>query len=104
MKHINYRDEEAVEVQEEGARGIKMRVVIGEKDGAPNFYMRTVAFEPGARNAGHSHPWEHEVFVLEGSGIVEINGEIREIKAHDVLYIPPNAHHHFEAPEGMEFV
>lgn len=68
MKHIYYLDEGAVEVTEAGAHGAKMRWVIGEKDGAPHFYMRIISFEPGEECPDHSHPWEHENFIISGRG------------------------------------
>ena len=104
MKHIHYLDEEAEEVSEAGAHGVKIRTVIGEKDGAPNFYMRTIAFEPGGESPSHSHPHEHEVFVLSGNGTVEVDGKTVNLQPSDVLYIPPNAHHHFRATVALEFV
>ena len=104
MKHIHYLDEKAEEVSEAGAHGVKIRTVIGENDGAPNFYMRTIAFEPGGESPSHSHPHEHELFVLSGNGTVEVDGKTVNLQPSDVLYIPPNAHHQFRATEALEFV
>jgi quercetin dioxygenase-like cupin family protein len=104
MKHIHYLDEKTEEVTEAGAHGIKIRTVIGEKDGAPNFYMRVVSFEPGGGSPSHSHSWEHETFVLSGKGTAKVDGEMVDLKQGDVVYVPPNAEHHFEASEAMEMI
>ena len=104
MKHIHYLDEEAIEMSEAGAHGIKMRTVVGEKDGAPNFYMRIVSFEPGGGSPDHSHPWEHENYVISGRGTVEVDGETVNLEPGYVTFIPPNAHHHFRATESMEML
>jgi len=104
MKHIHYLDEEAIEHTEAGAHGIKMRTVIGEKDGAPNFHMRVISFEPGGESPDHSHPWEHENFIISGKGTLEVDGKTVDLKPGDVTFVPPNAHHHFRATEPMEML
>ena len=104
MKHINYLEAKAEEVSEAGAHGITMRTVIGEADGAPNFYMRMVSFEANAASPNHSHPWEHENFVVSGKGTLEVEGKTVELKPGDVTYVPPNADHCFQTTEPMEML
>ncbi len=104
MKHINYLDAEAQEVSEAGAHGIKMRTVIGATDGAPNFYMRVVSFDADSASPSHSHPWEHENFVVSGKGTLEVEGKTAELKPGDVTYVPPNAEHCFRTTEPMEML
>ena len=48
-----------------------IRWVIGKPEGAPNFAMRVIEFRPGAVFETHQHPYEHEIFVLEGEGVAE---------------------------------
>ena len=51
------------------------RVLIGPKEGAPNFAMRIIDMPPGT-STYHTHDWEHEVFILSGHGsLVSENGE-----------------------------
>jgi quercetin dioxygenase-like cupin family protein len=57
--------------------GITIRWVLGRPEGAPSFAMRVIEFENGAVFAAHEHPYEHEIFVLEGEGVV--TGRDREI-------------------------
>ena len=72
--------------------GAEKRVVIGPKEGAPNFVMRVIDMPPGA-SYYHSHDWEHEVFVLSGeASLVGENGETR-LKPNDVIYIAPFEKH-----------
>jgi quercetin dioxygenase-like cupin family protein len=64
--------------------------------GAPNFAMRLFEVEPKGYSPFHSHPWEHEVFIVEGEGtIVSAEGEKR-FKAGDVVFILPNEKHQFK--------
>jgi quercetin dioxygenase-like cupin family protein len=68
------------------------RVVIGPKQGAPEFVMRVIDMPPGA-SYYHSHDWEHEVFVLSGeASLVSEDGET-QLKPDDVIYIAPFEKH-----------
>jgi quercetin dioxygenase-like cupin family protein len=53
-----------------------------------------VSFEPGARTAWHTHPLGQTLHVISGVGRVQAKGgPIREIKAGDTVWIPPNEKH-----------
>lgn len=104
MKHINYQDEIPEEITVAGAKGVKLRTVIGKKDGAPNFDMRVISFDPGGQSPTHSHDYEHEIYVFKGQGTVEVDGKKVKVKPGDVVYVPANADHHFKAEDDMEMV
>jgi len=54
----------------------------------------SVAFEPGARSAWHSHPLGQTLIITAGTGwIQEEDGEKHEIKAGDVVWTPPGVKH-----------
>jgi quercetin dioxygenase-like cupin family protein len=59
----------------DGAKNVYIRWLVSEKDGAPNFYLRMFRVEKGGYTPYHSHPYEHEVYVLSGSGIVKIDSK-----------------------------
>lgn len=106
MKVRNYREIAADPVGEEGASGITVRWVITEKDGASNFSMRVFEVEPGGYSPYHEHPWEHEVFILEGQGLlVQGNNEVPFSKG-DVIFIPPDEEHQLRniSKEPLEFI
>lgn len=73
--------------------GVTKREVITAKDGAPNFCMRIFEVEPGSSSPSHSHPWEHEIFVLAGEGVVVGEKGETEIARDTVIFIPPGEHH-----------
>ena len=60
--------------------------------------------EAGGRGPNHSHPWEHEFFVLSGAGIGEVNNKEANVKQGDVVYVPPDVQHCFRATEAMEVI
>jgi quercetin dioxygenase-like cupin family protein len=54
------------EVCEMGAQGVQVQWLLASAEGAPNFALRRFTLEPGGQTPTHSHPWEHEVYVLRG--------------------------------------
>ncbi len=81
------------------------RVVIGPKQGAPNFVMRVIDMPPGA-SYYHSHDWEHEVFVLSGRGTLSGEDGERQLKPEDTVYIAPSEKHGLsnQGPEVFRFI
>ena len=54
----------------------------------------SVTFEPGARTAWHTHPLGQTLVVTFGKGLVQSwGGEIREIRAGDVVWFSPGEKH-----------
>ena len=82
-------------VEVEGAKGIAIRWLISKEDGASNFAMRMFEVEPGGHTPLHRHPHEHEVFVLEGEGVVLDEGRERPIGPEDVVFVPGDVEHNF---------
>lgn len=94
MKIFSYHSVEAKE--EAGALKMKVRWLITKDMDAQNFAMRLFEIEPGGFSSLHAHAWEHEVFILEGEGIVYGGGEERKFKPGDAIFIPPNEEHQFK--------
>jgi quercetin dioxygenase-like cupin family protein len=95
MKVLHHTDVEAKSA-DEGASKLKVRWLITKEMGAPNFAMRLFEMEPKGNSPLHSHPWEHEVYILEGQGIVVSNEGDKKFKAGDVVFILPNEKHQFK--------
>lgn len=81
-----------------GAERVQMRLMVGRADGAPTFAMRHFTVEPGGHTPRHEHNYEHEVYVVAGTGRVEHAGELRDIAAGDVVFVEPNVVHQFTNP------
>jgi len=92
-KVVHYTDVKLEKVTVPGAKNAFVRWLISDKDGAPHFAMRL--FEVGAdgNTPLHNHPWEHEIFILEGEAKVRIGDKEFQVKPGYVIYIPPNVEH-----------
>lgn len=83
------------EVNEKDIEGVSMKVVISPQDGAPNFVMRVFDIQPGGHTAYHTHAWEHEVYVLEGKGIVRQGDKEHPLEKGSFAFVPPEEEHNF---------
>jgi len=97
MKVAHYETIPQQDVTMDGAQGCKIRLLIGEPDGAPHFAMRQFEVVPGGHTPYHQHPYEHEVFVLEGSGVVRQGEREFSIGPGSVVFVPANEIHQFRA-------
>lgn len=53
-----------------------------------------VRFDPGARTNWHTHPLGQTLYVVAGSGLAQSEGgPVRQIRAGDVIWIPPGEKH-----------
>jgi quercetin dioxygenase-like cupin family protein len=95
MKVSNYREVPQQAVEMEGSSGCSVRQLLGERDGTPTFAMRQFEVAPGGFTPRHSHPYEHEVFVLEGEGEVFEGASPHRLRAGDVVFVKPDEVHQF---------
>ncbi|MDP8267991.1 MAG: cupin domain-containing protein [Candidatus Tenebribacter davisii] len=96
MKLISYKKVQLEKVTMEGAKGANIRWLISDKDKAPNFAMRMFEVVPGGFTPYHSHSWEHENFIVEGTGVlVTEDGEL-PFKPGDVIYVDPHMKHNYK--------
>jgi quercetin dioxygenase-like cupin family protein len=95
MKVTHYQDTTAQPVQMDGARDCQVRWLIGAADGAPGFAMRQFEVAPGGFTPRHQHPYEHEVFVLEGEGVVLEGDAEHALRPGVVVFVQPDEIHQF---------
>lgn len=78
------------------SEGVTIRWVINKDDGAPNFAMRVIEVKPGCNTPYHTHGFEHEIFVLAGTGVVrDVSGQEIPLAPGTVAYVEPDEKHGF---------
>ena len=93
---------EVVEVK--AGQGTTMQVLISAEE-APNFAFRKFSMEPDGGMPKHTNLIEHEQYVLQGSGTINIGDKTFQVSAGDAVYIPANVPHSYQAgKDGMEFI
>jgi len=83
-------------VKADGAKDVAIRWLISKEDGAENFALRLFELQPGGFTPLHTHPHEHEVFVIEGQGIFVYQGQQHPFSAEYVIFVPGNKQHQFK--------
>ena len=85
---------------------VEKRLLVGPNDAAPNFSMRKFTVGADGNTPYHTHPWEHEVYVLAGQGEVRFAGGSQSILPGDFAFVPPNDEHQFAntGDEPFEFL
>jgi quercetin dioxygenase-like cupin family protein len=106
MKVSHYEQVAQAPVTMEGSSGCQVRWLVDEAQGAPNFAMRQFEVAPGGYTPQHSHPYEHEVFVLEGRGVVLEGNLEHPLKAGDFVLVTPDEVHQFRntGPTPLKFL
>ncbi len=93
MKAIRYTDPTPTLLDNDKAKRVAARVLIGKADGATNFCMRAFEIGPGGHTPRHSHAWEHEMFFHAGEGEVLCDGKWTPVAAGSAVLVPGTAEH-----------
>ena len=89
MKIVSYTELEAKEIE----KSSKLKIRWLNDGGSNNFAVRHCEIEPGGYSPHHNHPWEHEIFVLEGKGTVLGIKKTKIISAGNLISIPAEETH-----------
>ena len=103
-KHVDDVKVEAVSM--DGAVGVGMGILLGPNEEAPNFVMRRFVIQRGGRTPYHSHDWEHEIYVVSGTGEARQGEETHVMNPGTVILAAPGEMHNFtNTSEGpLEFL
>ncbi|MCD6370263.1 MAG: cupin domain-containing protein [Thermoplasmata archaeon] len=96
VSHVDKVKKEKVEMKGmdgQHTKGVWIQWLIREEQGAENYALRLFTLEPGGTIPKHQHPWEHEIFVLEGKGIIGAGDREIEVSAGNFAYIEPDIPH-----------
>ena len=105
MRCVKADQTPAGEVCEMGAEGVEVQWLLAAPEGAPTFALRRFTLQPGGRTPRHAHPWEHEVYVLRGGGVVETeDGETALQPDCAVLVLPDETHCFRAGEEGLQML
>ena len=92
----------AQDVNMEGVKDVKVRVLFGPADGAPTFAMRVFELAPGGHTPFHTHPFEHEAVLLDGDIAVVTEEGDHPLQKGDVVLMPPDEKHQFKNRSATE--
>lgn len=88
MKEIKFDNPEA--------KGASMKALVSPTEGWEGYVMRVLEISEGGYSPRHIHPWPHINYMLEGEGILFIDGEEHEVKQGSYAYVPEGKLHQFK--------
>ena len=95
MKVARTSDVPKKPVEVQGAKGVEIRWLISKADSAENIAMRMFEVAPGGHTPLHTHPHEHEVFIVEGEAVFVCEGKEHRLGREDVVFVPGGSEHQF---------
>ena len=96
MKILNQTEVAPITV-ETGASGVRIQWLLDESAGAPSFSMRRFEIDPGGHTPFHTHPWEHQVYIISGCGVIVARDGETPLKPGDAVLVNPDEKHQFKA-------
>ncbi|MDA0265002.1 MAG: cupin domain-containing protein [Chloroflexi bacterium] len=73
--------------------GVVLSSLVDGDTGATKISSGVAEFAAGASAPTHFHDAEESVIVIEGEGLMVINGEEHIVRPNDAAFIAPGAHH-----------
>lgn len=93
MKVMHYTDEKPKLIDNDIAKDVSARLLIGKKDGAENFCMRLFQLGKDGHTPRHSHEWEHEIFFHSGVGEILCGDSWKAVSEGSIAFIPGDVEH-----------
>ncbi len=95
MLALNFTEGRTFRVTARGYVGVTCREVFTPDQGAPTYMLRVLDVERGGETVRHQHPYEHEVFVLEGQGEVWTEAATVALRPGMAVMTMPGERHQF---------
>lgn len=85
-------------------QGTTRQVLLGTE--MPNFAMRKFRIAVGGSMPLHTNQVEHEQYVIQGTALIQVDGEEFRVKTGDVVYIPALSPHCYlnDGAQDFEFL
>ena len=83
-------------VSMEGACGVYKQIPLSGKHGAPTFSFRVFTIEPGGYTPLHRHQFEQMNYIIEGNGILTVDGKENKLSEGDFALVLPDEEHQYK--------
>jgi quercetin dioxygenase-like cupin family protein len=93
---VHERDCAVEDWSDSGRHGVSWRTLLsGDRTPTDSLTIGVAEIEPGAPDDLHLHRHEpaEAYYILAGSGVVSIDGELHDLRAGSTVYVPSNALH-----------
>ncbi len=98
------KDKEEIKFAGPGVVNAFKKSLIGPGEGWEGWVMRLITLRDRGCSPRHTHPWPHINYILEGGGVLTIEGKDSVLEAGSIAYVPPNAEHQFASSTDQDLV
>ena len=91
----NEKEVLAVKTDMPGVKDAAMKALVGPEQGWEDHVMRVVEVGRDGFTPRHAHPWPHINYMLEGNGVLYLDGREHEVAPGAYAYIPAGKEHQF---------
>ena len=79
---------------------IVSKTLLSKKSGTLTLF----AFDAGQGLSEHTSPFDATVYILDGEGTITIDGDIKKVKAGELIIMPANIPHDVQAEEQFKML
>ena len=94
---------EKIKMDLDDAKNVSKQILVGPNEGWDSHVMRLFTIEKNGFTPKHSHPWPHINYVVEGEGILYMDGKEYKMTKDCVSYVPPNIEHQYKNTGDEKF-
>ncbi len=97
MKTVgNIKDLTGKKMDSDVIKNTEMKVLIGPEQGWDSHVMRMMEVGVGGFTPKHSHPWAHINLMIQGKGVLMIDGVDHEMETGSYAFVPADSLHQFK--------
>jgi len=89
------KEVEAKTINSPAVKNAAMKVLVGPPQGWSDYVMRIVELDADGFSPEHAHPWPHINYMVEGRGILSMEGRDHPVEQGSYAYIPAGCQHQF---------
>ncbi len=97
------KDTERNPISHPDAQNAKMQVLVGPQQGWADHVMRMIELAPEGFTPRHTHDWPHINYMVEGDGILHMDGKDTPVSAGSYAYVPAGTVHQFKNTGAGKF-
>jgi len=98
------RNIRSTKIQSAEASGVIKQSLVGPEQGWEGWVMRLFTLAKDGFTPRHSHPWPHINYIVNGQGVLFLEGEEYPVEKGSTAYVPGNALHQFANRGEEDFV
>lgn len=91
----NIKDIEGKVIDSPEVKNAVMKVLVSQNEGWEDHVMRIMELDENGYTPRHSHPWPHINFMVEGKGILHLDGVDHEVEQGSFAFVPADKEHQF---------